>query len=1488
MTASELEAARLPGDAERLATIIVAAQLRALFADPQGECLHADAIAGLRPTYGRWLEASLRHLERHGLVTVDGPRCRFAAVEPLDALWRTWDESMVAWTGSEDHRAYLVLIDACLRHLSDILTGAVNATDVMFPESSMHLVEGIYKHNPIAAHFNRLLGEHLRAELSARAARGEHGLRLIEIGAGTGGTTATLLPMLRGFGDLVEEYCYTDLSKAFLLHAEETYQPGFPALRTAIFDVGKPLALQSVEGNRYDVAIATNVLHATSNMRETMRNAKALLKRGGIVLINELSEWSWFNHFTFGMLDGWWLSEDQALRLPGCPCLSPAQWEKLLKLEGFKEIRFPAHDDHGLGQQIVAARSDGLVRQRLVPSSAVVRPAAPAPVARRQAPMPAPAPAAAAATTAATVDDSALREACTTLFREMIGAALRMDPREIDPLRALEHYGLDSILVVQLTTRFRKLFPDVRSTLFFEVKSIDGLVRHFLDKDRAAVVAVLAERGLAGAAAPAVASPAAAPSKPAPRRMPPAASTAAPMTAAVAAAPAMATAPAAGVASVDAAHDGLREACATLFREMIGGALRMDPREIEAHRPLEQYGLDSILVVQLTTRFRKLFPDVRSTLFFEVQSVDGLVRHFLEKDRAAVASVLAERGRATGPATPAASAAAPVADAVHSQPRADRRRFAPRRPEPAPAPASVSAAMPVHAPAAPTDVAPAPGAVPFDVAIIGLSGRYPQSPDLERFWDNLSAGRSCIAEVPEDRWHWQDYYDPEKGKAGTTYSRWGGFIADIDKFDPLFFRIAPREAKKIDPQERLFLETSYHAIEDSGHTPQTLSPTGKVGVFVGVMNSRYTVQPLYYSIANRVSFLFDFSGPSFAVDSACSSSLTAIHLALDSLYGGLCDAAIAGGVSLIVDPQHMIELSALGMLSEGAACRSFGRNADGFVDAEGVGAVILKPLAQALRDGDHVHAVIKASALNAGGRTHGYTVPNPVAQAEVVSTALARAGVDSDDVSYLEAHGTGTALGDPIEVSGLTRAFRERARGDGAATGRHCAIGSLKSNIGHCESAAGIAGLTKILLQLRHRQLVPTLHAEVVNEEIDFERTPFRLQRALAAWQPPVAGGREIPRIAGISSFGAGGANAHLVVQEAPVRARPRTGDTGPWLVPLSARTAEQLQDRIAQLAAFLRREGAGLDLASLAYTLQVGREAMDERIVLQVDSLDDLRRRLQALADGQRVDPEPQRGNARKQREFLAACRADAGFAARRDGWLAARDLAPIAEHWAKGVEIDWTRLYGDVRPLRMPLPTYPFARERHWMAPQRTLGAGATAAPKHPLLQRNTSTLRHPAYGVELKGDERFLVADAAGRRRLPALLCLEMARAAIAEAYPDDLAARTLRFEAIALDDDLRIEPDCLLQVTLLPDSDDALRFEIHSVEGESERIHAQGLARFGDAEPVAQTDGERVPAQLAGGLGAEAFRARLATLGLGDRADVSAARRVAHTADEAVLE
>lgn len=355
----------------------------------------------------------------------------------------------------------------------------------------------------------------------------------------------------------------------------------------------------------------------------------------------------------------------------------------------------------------------------------------------------------------------------------------------------------------------------------------------------------------------------------------------------------------------------------------------------------------------------------------------------------------------------------------------------------------------------------------------------------------------------------------------------------------------------MDPQERLFLQTAYASIEDAGYTPDSLCSSRKIGVFAGVMNKNYPTGYGYWSIANRISYLLNFQGPSLAVDTACSSSLTAIHLALESIYSGSSDCAIAGGVNLVVDPVHYQNLSVMNMLSASDTCKSFGDDADGFVDGEGVGAIVLKPLQQAIADGDHIYGVIKASAINSGGKTNGYTVPNPHAQAQVIKEAIERADIPARTISYLEAHGTGTALGDPIEIAGLTKAFEKDTQEK-----QFCAIGSSKSNIGHCESAAGIAGLTKILFQFKYGQIAPSLHAQRLNPNIEFSHTPFVVQQQLGEWKRPVIGGQEVPRRAGLSSFGAGGSNAHIILEEYI----PRTGaqtpkDHPPALIVLSAKT---------------------------------------------------------------------------------------------------------------------------------------------------------------------------------------------------------------------------------------------------------------------------------------------------------------------------------------------
>ena len=325
----------------------------------------------------------------------------------------------------------------------------------------------------------------------------------------------------------------------------------------------------------------------------------------------------------------------------------------------------------------------------------------------------------------------------------------------------------------------------------------------------------------------------------------------------------------------------------------------------------------------------------------------------------------------------------------------------------------------------------------LDIAIIGLSGRYPKARDIDEFWKNLAEGKDCITEIPKSRWDHSLYFDEDKDKPGKTYGKWGGFMDDVDKFDPLFFNISPREAEITDPQERLFLECVYETLEDAGYTREAMKRyqgtglQGNVGVYVGVMYEEYQLygaqetilgRPIALSgspssIANRVSYFCNFHGPSIAVDTMCSSSLTSIHLACESLYRGGCEIAIAGGVNVSIHPNKYLMLAGGKFISSKGRCESFGVGGDGYVPGEGVGAVLLKPIKNAIADRDQIYGIIKGSAVNHGGKTNGYTVPNPTAQANVIDQAFKKAGINPRTVSWLEAHGTGTSLGDPIEIA---------------------------------------------------------------------------------------------------------------------------------------------------------------------------------------------------------------------------------------------------------------------------------------------------------------------------------------------------------------------------------------------------------------------------------------------------------------------------------------
>lgn len=494
------------------------------------------------------------------------------------------------------------------------------------------------------------------------------------------------------------------------------------------------------------------------------------------------------------------------------------------------------------------------------------------------------------------------------------------------------------------------------------------------------------------------------------------------------------------------------------------------------------------------------------------------------------------------------------------------------------------------------------------LAIIGIGCRYPGGASSPaRFWKLLTEGIDAITETPPGRFDADDVSDADPSRAGRSYTRWGGFINGIDGFDADFFGISPREARRIDPQQRVLLEVAWEALEDAGQPLNELAGS-RTGVFIGISTHDYGDVQFDSSAraqldahvatgtanciaANRISYCLDLRGPSLAIDTACSSSLTAVHLASRSLAQGDCDLAVVGGVNALIATTPTIVFGKAGMLAPDGRCKPFDASANGYVRAEGAGAIVLKPLARALRDHDPIYAVILGSAINQDGHTTGLTVPNPAAQQALLEEALRAANVSSADVQYVEAHGTGTAVGDPREAEAIGRVYSR-----GRTAGQPCLIGSVKGNIGHLEAGAGIAGVIKTALALKHRVIPPSLHFERPNPAIAFDELALRVPVALQDWPAPQGNA-----VAGVNSFGFGGANAHVIVAEAPVRtgtpaAQVRQNDT--CVLTLSGRTPQALRD----LADAYRDQLAGENapaFADVCYTASVRRIHHEYRLAV-------------------------------------------------------------------------------------------------------------------------------------------------------------------------------------------------------------------------------------------------------------------------------------------------
>lgn len=743
--------------------------------------------------------------------------------------------------------------------------------------------------------------------------------------------------------------------------------------------------------------------------------------------------------------------------------------------------------------------------------------------------------------------------------------------------------------------------------------------------------------------------------------------------------------------------------------EAICETMKLEPQDLDVERELSEYGFDSITFTDLAHRLNRRYGlELTPTIFFDHPTISGFAQVLAEKHGRAVARQLADpprQGELEKHVETSRSRARFTQVARHPMPATDDRQ---------------------------------------PIAIVGMSGKFPMAADLDEYWANLRDGRDCIEEIPKQRWDWKAYYgDPRQG-GHKTKIKWGGFIDGVDEFDPQFFGISSREAEIMDPHQRLLMTHIWLALEDAGYSAASISGS-RTGIFVATASNgydsliarsklavdRYSATGIAPSMGpNRMSYFLNIHGPSEPVDTACSSSLVAIHRAIAAIEWGDCDQAMVGGVNTLVTPDPFIRFDKEGLLCEDGRCKSFSNRANGYVRGEGVGILFLKRLSDAESAGDHIYGLVRSSGENHGGRAVWLTAPNTKAQADLLVQVYKKAGIDPSTVGYIEAHGTGTELGDSIEVNALKTAFAELSRQSGGSgvTGPHCGIGSVKTNIGHVELAAGVASVIKVLLQFKHRRLVESLHCKEVNSYIDLRDSPFYIVQASRPWEAlRDDAGETMPLRAGVSSFGFGGVNAHVVLEEyrAEPRRRASVGATleapDPAVVVLSGRSTERVREYAGKLLRFIQCEAgpaSTLSLEDLAYTLQVGRDAMGARLGLLVHSTADLAEKLQQFVDGKEAIEGLYFGQVKPNRETSTVFGSDEERRKATSDFIERKRFGELLDSWVQGRDVDWNQLHGERRPRRISAPTYPFARERYWIesgSPSVADSVGAGADPRH-----------------------------------------------------------------------------------------------------------------------------------------------------------------------------
>ncbi len=642
------------------------------------------------------------------------------------------------------------------------------------------------------------------------------------------------------------------------------------------------------------------------------------------------------------------------------------------------------------------------------------------------------------------------------------------------------------------------------------------------------------------------------------------------------------------------------------------------------------------------------------------------------------------------------------------------------------------------------------------IAIVGMGCRFPGANSPEEFWQLLEGGQDAITTVPSERWQQSEYYSEQPYVPGKICTTEGGFVPHLKEFDASFFRIAPREASSLDPQQRLLLEVSWEALENAAIPPEQVKGS-QTGVFIGVSATDYWHQLLsrntteidaYLTTGNthslasgRISHFFDFTSTSISLDTACSSSLVAVHLGIKSLRDRECNMVLVGGVNRLISPKISVNFSQAKMLSPDGRCRTFDEGANGFVRSEGCGIVVLKRLKDAIADQDRIRAVLLGSATNQDGRTSSITTPNSLSQQAVIKQALEKSKVAPQQVSYLETHGTGTSLGDAIEIEALSQVFSDNEQ---------LVLGAVKTNIGHLESASGIASLIKTVLALENEVIPANLHLKQANSKVDWQNLPFKLPQKAIAWQRSAQ-----PRIAGVSGFGFSGTNAHIIVQEATIPGKnlevappsrlsrenePEQNNV--YLFNLSAKTNKALSQLAKNYLDYLQSHPDSL-IADICYTVNTGRSHFNHRLATTITSQADLQQKLTEYIN-QATPPALWQGKANLNQEVKLALITSPQVSQELtelsesliDGCLVTPDLADVywqinskniidnnanqniiysqidneanplpgllsglAQLYILGVKINWKSLSQNIAGKKISLPTYPFQRQTYWI---------------------------------------------------------------------------------------------------------------------------------------------------------------------------------------------